>query len=64
MDKRTYLRSAEMNRGDLATDHSAKWDLSSSIESSSLIGSPIYRQHFLCQQTLHGPWPASDCITF
>ena len=36
MDERNYLRSAEMNRGDLAMDHSAKWDLSSSIESSSL----------------------------
>lgn len=55
MDERKYLRSAEMNRGDLAMDHSAKWDLSSSIESSSLIGSPICRQHSLCQQALHGP---------
>ena len=36
-----YLRSAEMNRGDLAMAHSAKWDLISSIVSSSLKGSPI-----------------------
>ena len=36
-----YLRSVEMNRGDFAMAHKAKWDLISSMVSSSLNGSPI-----------------------
>ena len=34
-----------MNSGDLAMAHSAKWDLISSIVSSSLKGSPICKGH-------------------
>lgn len=45
-----------MNRGDLAMAHSAKWDLISSIVSSSLKGSPICKGHaMLSKLALHTP---------
>ena len=42
-----HLRSVEMNRGDLAIAHKAKWDLISSMVSSSLRGSPICGKHLV-----------------
>ena len=46
-----YLRSVEMNRGDFAMAHKAKWDLISSMVSSSLNGSPICsKKKALCYQ--------------
>ena len=57
-----YLRSAEMNRGDLAMDHKAKWDLISSMVSSSLRGSPIctkdFHQHISGKDSHFQAWAA------